>query len=195
LKPVDDLAKADHPRARMPSTREFMGLPFKAYELGLTPQVFQRREELFSLRDWTAQVLVTMQDQERRVDVLDVGDGRKVTPALGVAPGQVAKLLLQGPSVVTRAEERIRRDHTAHRYGRPKRVGMAHGPIRHEAPVAPACHSQALLVDAAARDGRIQAGHHVLEVLVAPVAYHCPREDTSIPRAAARIRVDDGVAL
>src|SRR5947209_6594742 len=108
----------------MPGARELVRLPLEADELRLAPQILQRGEELLALADRTAQVLIAVQDQEWRANVLDIGQRRKVARAFGIAPGHEAKLILERPADIARPEERRDVDDAAHRDGRLEAVAM-----------------------------------------------------------------------
>src|SRR5262245_9389441 len=128
-----------------------MRLPLETYKLRLAPQILQRGEELLPLTDRAAQVLVAVQDQERRVDVLDVGQRREVARAFGVAPGNDADLVLKPPADVARPEERRDVGNTAHRHGRLEAVAVAYGPVGHEAAIAAPCDTQPRAVESRAQ--------------------------------------------
>src|SRR5439155_5471452 len=77
--PVENVAQALHPMTRLTAPRQLVVLAGEAYEPHLPPHLLQGRKELFGLFDGAAQVLLTVQDQQRRADVPYVGD-RRITP-------------------------------------------------------------------------------------------------------------------
>src|SRR5260370_27679712 len=84
--PIQYRVIADQPRARMAATREVVRLLLEAHEPGLAAQVFERGEQLLTLADRAAQIVVAVQDQERCVDVGHVGDRRVLHQQLQTLP-------------------------------------------------------------------------------------------------------------
>src|SRR5262245_59222872 len=77
----------------------------------------------------------------------------------------------------------------------PETAGVAHGPAREKAAVAPAHHAEPLGIDDIVSPDRfIERRHHVGEVSTAPVTDHRACERFAVALAAARIRVDHHVA-
>src|SRR5262245_61248577 len=74
--PVENVAEALHAMARLAAPRQLVVLAGKAHEPHLTPHLLQGRKELLRLFNRAAQVLFAVQEQQRRTDVLHVGNGR-----------------------------------------------------------------------------------------------------------------------
>lgn len=89
----------------MAATREAVALALEAHKLYLAAQPFQGGEELLGLLDIAAQVLLAVQDQQRRVDVLYVRNGRELHVTLQVVPRRRLKLVVgEDPAEVATAE-------------------------------------------------------------------------------------------
>ena len=91
-----------------------MALTLKAYKQRLAPQVFQGREELLCLLDVTAQILLAVKDQERRVYVLHVRNRRHAHVAVEIIPGSGIQFVVgKSPAEVAGAEVRCKVDYAA----------------------------------------------------------------------------------
>ena len=83
-----------------------MILIWEAHEEDLLALPFQGGKELFGLLDGTAQIVFSVQDEQRRGDVRRIGEWRVLSVPLHIVPWQRAALgLKEGDPDVAGAEE------------------------------------------------------------------------------------------
>src|SRR5215472_14602993 len=91
----------------MTASREAVALTFKAHELYFASEVLQSGEELLSLLDIAAQVLFAVEYQQRRMDVLYIGNRREAHVGFKVVPGRCLQFVIgEDPAKVAAAEVR-----------------------------------------------------------------------------------------
>jgi len=89
----------------MAATREAVALALEAHKLHLAAQPFQSGEELLGLLDIAPKVLLAVQDQQRRVDVLYVCNGRELHVTLQAVPRRRLQFVVsEDPAEVTTTE-------------------------------------------------------------------------------------------
>ena len=66
FKPADTMVQALQAKFGVSTTREAMALTLKAHETHLATQIFERGKELLRLLNATAQILLAVDDQQRR---------------------------------------------------------------------------------------------------------------------------------
>ena len=86
LEPLEQDAEALEAVARLARAGELVGLVGKRTK-STSAAGLERHEELFGLLDRAAQVVLGVQDQQRRRDVLGVGQRRMLQIPLPVLPG------------------------------------------------------------------------------------------------------------
>src|SRR2546426_7738976 len=106
VEPVGDAAAVLDAVRRLPAPREVVIVLGEAHEDGLSAEDLQRDEELLGLFDRTAEIALGVKDQERRLHLVDVREGRAIDQLLTVTPwGGTAHLMLpEMPADVARAE-------------------------------------------------------------------------------------------
>jgi hypothetical protein len=93
IEPADQVMEPSQAAAWFAGAREVVILLWEADESDFSPQSFELEEELFGLLDWAAQVLLIVDDQKRRGDVLGIADRRVLHEMLGVVPGGPTELV------------------------------------------------------------------------------------------------------
>src|SRR6266516_219755 len=178
----------------MAAARKSMALTFKAHKQHLASQVFEGRKELFCLFDITTQILLAMNNQQRRVDVLNVGDRRQTHVTIKAFPGRCIQFVVSKyPTKIARAEVRREVDHTTIGYGCFKAIGMDNQPVRHKAAITAACNAYALLFDIALLQQCINASHDILGILLAPGPSHRQRKLPTVTATTSRICVEHNI--
>src|SRR5207249_4856510 len=86
VEPAEDVPQALGAVGGLAAAREVVVLVREAHELRLAPQLLQRDVHLLALLDRAAIVLLRVEDQQRRGDVLDIADRRVLEQLLHVVP-------------------------------------------------------------------------------------------------------------
>src|SRR5688572_31062030 len=82
VEPVNDAAAVVDPVARLAASREVVVVVLVADEDRLFAEHLQRDEELLGLLDGAAEVALGVKDEQRRPQVLDIGERRAVADLL-----------------------------------------------------------------------------------------------------------------
>src|SRR5205823_2435396 len=134
----------------MTTTREAMILTFESHKQYLAPHIFQRGKEFLRLLYTTAQVVLTVHDQQRRMHLLHIANRRHAQVKLRIIPGGRFQVIVgKIPADVAGAKEGVSIDYTAIGYRCPEAVGVPNQPVGHKAAIATPCDPQALLVEVA----------------------------------------------
>src|SRR5258708_34988790 len=110
LKPCFYMPQALQARFGVPVAREAVMLAFEAHEQHLTIQVFQGGKKLLRLLYVAAQVAFAVNDQQRGVYVLYIGDRRHAHIAFGSSQGGVSMsstVKSQPMSLLPKKEKRL----------------------------------------------------------------------------------------
>src|SRR5215813_325532 len=85
--PVEDDAEALEPMAWLARARQLVVLVGEAHEHRLFTLLLEGDEQLLALLDGTAEIVLGVDDEERRVDVLGVGERRALRVLVRHLPG------------------------------------------------------------------------------------------------------------
>src|SRR5579859_4001781 len=77
----------------MPTAGETMALTLEAHKLDLPPHPLERTKELLSLLNVTAQILLAMNDKQRRMHILHIFDRRHMHILIQVLPGRRLQII------------------------------------------------------------------------------------------------------
>ena len=168
-----------------------MARPRIADHLGRDAALLQGHEPLLAVADRRAVVVLAVDDQGGRVDVLDAGDRRQPPVALALLPGGAAEPELQEALRVGRTVQAGPvGDRPAGDGGRePVRGGGQ--PVGHEPAVAAPGHPDAAAVDVGVRGQRgVDPGQQVSGVGLAPAAGDGIGEVVPVPGRPARVGVE-----
>src|SRR3982074_474407 len=107
LKPAQDMLQAFFAQFGMTTARKAMALALETHEKHLASHVLQGGKKLLSLLDVTAQILFAVNDQERRMHVLDVSQGRHAPVEFGIFPGSGLHIIVgEVPAHIAAPKER-----------------------------------------------------------------------------------------
>src|SRR5437870_12492958 len=107
---------------RAPGPRQLVTLPGEPHELDLAIERAEHREQLLTLVDRTAEVVLGVQDQQGRGDLCGVCERRDRAVHLGRLPRVGADVALEEPADVARAVLRRKVVDGALRYRAPEPV-------------------------------------------------------------------------
>src|SRR5450759_2922622 len=95
VEPLQYDLKTLHAVGRTARAGQLVRLLGEAHELDRPLEQAERHEEVLRLLDGAAQILLRMQDQERRVDALCVGRGRDAEVSVHVLEDELAEVPLE----------------------------------------------------------------------------------------------------
>src|SRR5450759_5364107 len=105
-KPAFDVSQSLQAQLWMSTARQSMALTLEANKEYFAPQVFQGSEKFFRLFNATAQILFAMDDQQRGVHLLYIGDWRHAHVQFRVIPGGRLHVIVgEFPADVAAAKE------------------------------------------------------------------------------------------
>src|SRR5215207_4910816 len=122
--------------------REVVVLAREDDELGGGAEVLERAEPLLALLQRDAEVVLGMENQNRRLDVRGVLQGRALPVEVELLDEVAAEVVLVSVCTVARALVADEVDDAAERHGRLEDVGVADDPVGEVAAVAAARHTQ-----------------------------------------------------
>src|SRR5579863_548812 len=156
--------------------------------------MFQSAIELLALSEWISCVGLTLKDQRRRLRVLHEHERRMLQKSL-----RLFVRLAPEPFVIRRSALRSEfADQVGHARAGNSRLEarrLRDRPLRHVPSVRPAADAEPVGVRDAARDQRIDPGHHVLIIGAAPIRAIHFHELFSIADRAANVRIENRVAV
>src|SRR5436309_13125759 len=146
VEPLEDVAESLEAVARLAGAGHLVVLSREAHEADLAPELLQRDEQLLGMLDGAAQIVLGVDDQQRRHDVLGVREGRALDVARQVLPRQRTAHLHHVEAVpdIAGAEHRVLAVHRAPGAGGLEAVGVPDDPAREEPAVAPAEDAEAV---------------------------------------------------
>ena len=147
VEPVDLPVDALDEVLRLAGAREVVVLAREEHDLARHAEVLQRAEPLLALLDRHAEVVVGVQDQRRRLDVLHVLQRRRVPVEIVLLEDVAAEVVRVAVGAVARAVVADEVRDAAQRDRRLEARGVADDPVRHVAAVAAAGHAEAVRVD------------------------------------------------
>src|SRR5471030_256154 len=190
-KPVEPIAlpiQAFHQMLRLPRSRQVVILARKNHHLSIHAVVLQRAEPLLALLQRHAIIVVRMQNQRRRLDVLGVLQRRRVPVLVELVKQESLEVFLVPVGAVARAVVADEIGDAAQRHRGLESRGVAQNPVGHIAAVTSAGHAQPLGVHPRILfERRIHARHHVLIVHAAPIVRDAPLELLPVAGRSARI--------
>src|SRR5215468_4681122 len=169
--PLEDVPKALEPVARLARARHLVVLAREADEADRAAELLERDEELLALFDRAAQILLGVNDQQRRHDVLRVRERRALDVARHVLPRHGAAQLrhVEAMADVAGAEHRVLAVHRALRARRLEAPRVADDPAREKSAVAAAEHAETIRIEERiARERLVERRHDVGIVAAAP---------------------------
>jgi len=106
LEPLSNMPQAFQARMRVAAARQAVALALEAHEEYFATHVFEGGEELFGLLDIAARVAFAVDDEQGRMNVSHVGDGRHVAVPFGFFVGRAFQVIDgEFPADVAAAEE------------------------------------------------------------------------------------------
>jgi hypothetical protein len=166
------------------------------HEFGRLAEAAERDEPLLGLLLRAPQILLAVQDQDWRGDLLDVGQRRELPVSLDLVARRALELALAEPRAdVAGPVERHEVGEAAHRDRRFEPLGVPDDPVRHVAAVAAASDAQPIGVHIRPLDHEVGRRHQILVVQVAPAAGNLGAELLAVPLAPPRIGVQHVVPL
>src|SRR5215208_5213889 len=147
VEPLEQNLEPLHAMRRVPRPRQLVALTGEADELDVAPQEAECREQLLGLLDVAAQVVLRVEDQERRLDLLRIRPRRPLEVRVDVVVHELAEIGLEEPPDVARAVEGDEVVERALGARRPEPIRVADDPRRHEAAVRAAEDAEPLRID------------------------------------------------
>src|SRR5262249_20974512 len=182
--------------SRTAQRRERVALPREPYERHVLAEFLERHEELLGLIDRAAQIVLGVDQEERGLDIPDVGQRRALDVPRRVFPGKAATALADVPDMadVAGAELGVDVADRPLRASRFESVGVRDRPVGHIAAVADADNAESMGVEERiAAEAFIETSHDVAEVASAPVADAGAAERLAVALTAARVRIDQNI--
>src|SRR5579863_314431 len=146
----------------MATTGEAVALAFETHEEDFAAQVFEGGEKLFRLLDVAAQILLAVDDEQGRLDIFDVLEGRVLHITIKAIPRCRLKFIIgKSPAEVATAEVRGKVGDGTVSNGDFETVRVTDKPVGHETTVATTRHTHTLLVNIAFLQQSIYTCHNI----------------------------------
>ena len=148
VEPGDHVMQARQSPARRSGAGEIVILVRNAHHRDIALEHLEEHVHLLRLLDRAAQVLLVVNDQQRRCHGIDIADRRVLQQLFGIRPrGSAGLVNAEVEPDIAGADERIEVRHAPLRDGGFEPIGVTDDPVREVAAVAAAGHTHPRFVD------------------------------------------------
>ena len=188
VEPANNILQSLDPVPRLPRTRKLVRFVGKTYHDRRDFAELKRAKHFFTAGAGRRAIICFPENEHhRRLHVFDVSERRSRFELLLVVKWRRLEPRRLKKSKVSRVPPRTPTRDVALRNGRRKPASLSHNPVRQQSAAASAGHTKFFVIDIAAADHVIYAGHQIFVIVTRIVVLDHVAEILPIGRAPARI--------